>query len=270
MLHRCYVIHYGQSAMISPEIQNYWSSYSEPIWRVDIAFDFTRVGSERLLLWACEALRVLFDTEVYKITAVPSLNYYSVNGDPNSLCDLIFSRSKSEGVIDLLYLDVGIHAGDPSSDVYTLLNWDGGKAGVQGTSCKDLASLQMAANPGLNSQSDFVYHRKPLEISGALFCPNNPRFPSVNVRRNPSEIYIQLKSYTDIWFPKVRGMNEPDFDGVRWWSNSLLASHNGGRLNAALRNLHSLSTSIGGEWRVAHELRNDFCNFDELGMVVMD
>lgn len=256
--------------MNSPANQNYWSSYSEPIWRIDIVFDYTRMDSELLLSWACQALRVLFDTELYKVTAIPSLKYYSVDGEPTNLCDQMLSRSKTEGVIDLLYFDADVHAGDPKSDVYTLLNWDGGEAGVQGTSCKDLASLQAAVRPDLNPQSDFVYHRKPVEISGALFCPNNPRFPSVNVRRNPSELRVQLKSYTDIWFPKVRGMNEPDFDGVKWWSNSLLASLNGGRLNTALRALHSLSTSMGGEWRVADELRNDFCNFDELGMVVMD
>jgi hypothetical protein len=248
--------------------RNYWSSYREPLWEWEISFDWTRTRPEQLVWWTGEALAILYETGIYKVYAVPEIGYSSPTADPRPLAALIANRYRTEGVIDMFYFSEFAWIGNPDYEIATTLSYFGNQDVMVTEDCKDVGDLQIRLHPWLDETVDFVYHRKAIVISGALFAPYRPNYATVNVCYNPKYLYLRMMTYTDIWLPTVVGWNHPDFDGEPRFPNQELAARNAPRLNQAIRALREMTAAIGGTWQVADEYEGREIGFQEAGVIL--
>jgi hypothetical protein len=108
-----------------------------------------------------------------------------------------------------------------------------GRAGIEERSVRNLGAELLALRPEL----PHVPEVPALSVSGAL-CGSDPP-------------YVTLALYTDIWFPRVIGI---DGDDVRFYDNSPLAERHTPRLNRFLAGVRDAAAALGAEW--SYEVNN--------------
>jgi hypothetical protein len=232
--------------------RNYWVTFRDPCFQWKVVFPYDQMSPEQLLWWVEAAIAILDSTGLYRVYGAPRLGYSCADANPRLLAKMLRSRYEELGELDLFFFSEQASAGNPASAYSTRIVYYQADGTMATEDCADLALIQEKTQPWLNQSEDYLQNRKAIVFDGSFFYPkeidNKPTGGAVNKREK--KVFIWVRTYTDIWQPKVAGFNEVDSDGTLKFPNEELARINGGRLNASLRRLKDITLQVGGEWAI--------------------
>lgn len=207
---------------------NNWNTYDTDevsVWSAAFRYD---LGTEPLLVWQDAVLGAGERHEVFRIERVDGIGFdRSRDGFAG---DFLASRPGRipgddrfpENFVLRLWMDVVVATrltiADPADPPRLRSMW-----------ATEMGSVALAAGvPGDGSREPMTVYTDGASGSAA-----------------PVEVRVDFGTSTDIWFPwnraGVRRVDEP-------LDNRVVAAHNGGRLNAFLREVRAAAIDVGGTW----------------------
>lgn len=163
-----------------------------------------------------------------------------------AFADAVFEAGRNE---DVLRVDDVPPASERGRNLFgcitpTALVGVFGDAGVEDRRLADLGAELLRLRPELHH----VPHVPALAIDGPQFLD----------RSGP--VYVSITTHTDIWFPRVVGINDDD-DEHMWFDNLALARRHTPRLVRFLGAVRDAASALGGTW--SHEAVTNI-NYTEL------
>jgi len=241
-----------------PTDRNYWTTYRQRItaWEGELP-PSAKLGVERVFGFARHILDAAEREQVMRLIFVPAVSAAQNEKVPTWL-ELMQAKFEQEGRLKLF------PAHGPPDD------WLGGQlrqparlAYYQGDriveeDIEDVGDLEKAVVTARGGDPEGIRSTLPIVLAGGAH--NEPDQPLSPGRPPTGEVYIYLSLYTDIWFPRVIGLDLEDRGGLsRDWrhpargrdglmDNSALAARHTPRLNRFIETLRDAILELGGTW----------------------
>lgn len=231
--------------------RNYWATYKHwlILWEGELPPP-SKLGMERVFEFTRRVLGVAEREQVMHVIESPTPWSFKLTGS-ETWFDYVRERFEQKGHVILFP-----GGGGPTHQTGSRLRIPARLAYFKGA---DIVEEEVE-DPGLllrslQAQESYIgrYSTTPIVLRG-YSRSGEDRAPG----KPPSDkVWISLSLYTDIWFPRVIGLNaeEDIFDGVhparsrdQLMDNSALAARHTPRLNRFIQHLREAVLDLGGTW----------------------
>ena len=233
-------------------MKNLWVSQNEPFATWNIKLTIKRNEPELLLQWYQKVLRAGEMTEVYKVRKASQPNYcWPQDG---FIGDHLIRQYQDTGVLDLF--DFATGGRDKSATILARVASFGWQGQFLETDEEDLGEALASLRPEDNTKANEYYMRSCNGVTihwGELIDFRDPTAPIWTFPKDNLE--VQLKLYSDIWFPWVYGFMEDEYEHAEHFrfSNHELAGRHTPRLNEFLHSVREATLAMGGTWELGRE-----------------
>jgi hypothetical protein len=237
--------------------RNYWGTYRDDIaaWYGELPPP-GKLGVERAFEFARHILEAAEREQVLRTVFVPAQPVPQGEDVPTWL-ELMRAKFEQEGRLRLFpawspdeWLGGGLR------ELARLAYFKGDR--IVEEDVDDVGALEKSVVSARGGDPEGIRFTRPLALSGGSH--NEPDQPLSPGRPPTREISISLSLYTDIWFPRVIGLDVGDHAGrSRDWrhparggdglmDNSALAARHTPRLNRFIEALRDAILELGGTW----------------------
>jgi hypothetical protein len=238
-------------------MKNHWVTFDDDIatWTADLTP--RRDDAEALWAWLEIVVGSAEQNEVHIVREAPSLEYVRESGPLLSHLGRLFA---DEGKIDLFHFEFAVpehqREGRALRAAARMAYFD---AGGQLTEeyVDDLGELLRSLRPADYEEAvNFMYRCSPLKAWGPLVDSRNSE--KSNWWVVPGEATVDFSIRSDIWYPYISGLLEPDVTVDYGIDNRALSGRHTPRLNAFLADVRQATVAIGGTWKLDGEQRTTY------------
>jgi len=239
--------------------RNYWATYRDSIARWEgVLPPPGKLGMERVFELARHVLDTAEREQVMRLVFVPAPAGLREEHVPTWL-EVMRAGFEQEGRLKLFpfgipHESLGGHFSQPARLAYYQADR------IVEADIADVGGLERAVVRARGGDPEGIKYTEPIVLGGG--ANNQPDQPLRPGCPRTGEIFVYLSLYTDIWFPRVTGLDVGDDAGrdpeVRHpargrdglMDNSALAARHTPRLNRFIETLRQAILELGGEWKL--------------------
>jgi len=236
--------------------RNYWATYRQPIaaWEGELPPP-AKLGVERVFEFGRHLLDIAEREQVLRIIFVPDQPAARQENNPTWF-EIIRARFEREGHLELFPGHGSPHerVGGQLRLLTRLAYYQGDR--IVEEEVEDVGSLEKSVVAARGGDPEGIRYTRPIVLSGSAYDEEGEAPGRPPTREFP--IYLSL--YTDIWFPRVIGLDLEDRGGRSrdkrhpargrdgLMDSSALAARHTPRLNRFIETLRDAILELGGTW----------------------